>query len=87
MTLIPEELRLPVVERSIDRTELYTCEELFLCGTGRGTSPVVEVDRRRVGNGLVGPRSRMLQEIYFRAARGGESTIRRLVYSRVRVGS
>jgi branched-chain amino acid aminotransferase len=70
MTLIRDELHLPVVERSIDRTELYTCDELFLCGTGAQVSPVVEVDRRCVGDGLVGPRSRMLQEIYFRAARG-----------------
>jgi len=70
MTLIRDDLHLPVVERSIDRTELYTCDELFLCGTGAQVSPVVEVDRRRVGDGLVGSQSRRLQEIYFRAARG-----------------
>jgi branched-chain amino acid aminotransferase len=70
MTLMRDELRLPVVERSIDRTELYTCDELFLCGTGAQVSPVVEVDHRLVGDGVVGPKSRQLQEIYFRAARG-----------------
>jgi branched-chain amino acid aminotransferase len=70
ITLIRDELHVPVVERSIDRTELYTCDELFLCGTGAQVSPVVEVDRRKVGPGIVGPRSRVLQELYFRAARG-----------------
>jgi branched-chain amino acid aminotransferase len=70
MTLIRDELQLPVLERSIDRTELYTCDELFLCGTGAQVSPVVEVDRRKIGDGTVGPKSRSLQEIYFRAARG-----------------
>ena len=40
------ELGLDVVERSIDRTELYACDELFLCGTGAQVSPVIEVDRR-----------------------------------------
>src|ERR1700730_9603152 len=47
--LIKEELGLPVIERSIDRTELYTCDELLLCGTGAQISPVIEVDRRTVG--------------------------------------
>ena len=68
--LIRDELGLPVVERSIDRTELYACDELLLCGTGAQVSPVIEVDRRPVGSGRVGPRTRALQEIYFKAVRG-----------------
>src|ERR1700694_4756088 len=70
MRLIKEELNLPVVERSIDRTELYVCDELLLCGTGAQISPVVEVDRRAVGNGTVGEFSQELQNIYFGAVRG-----------------
>jgi branched-chain amino acid aminotransferase len=68
--LIKDELGMPVVERSIDRTELYTCEELLLCGTGAQISPVVEVDRRPVGNGKVGEFTQELQSIYFGAVRG-----------------
>src|SRR6267378_2750294 len=52
--VIRDELGLTVVERSIDRTELYTCNELFLCGTGAQISPVIEIDHRKVGNGSVG---------------------------------
>src|ERR1700675_1602064 len=70
INLIKDELGLPVVERSIDRTELYTCEELLLCGTGAQISPVVEVDRRPVGNGKVGEFTQELQNIYFGAVRG-----------------
>jgi branched-chain amino acid aminotransferase len=70
MNVIKEELNLNVVERSIDRTELYTCEELLLCGTGAQISPVVEVDRRPVGNGKVGEFTQELQNIYFNAVRG-----------------
>jgi branched-chain amino acid aminotransferase len=70
MKLIKDELGLPMVERSIDRTELYTCEELFLCGTGAQVSPVIEVDRRAVGNGKVGEFTQELQNIYFAAVRG-----------------
>jgi len=68
--LIKEELGKPVVERSIDRTELYTCDELLLCGTGAQVSPVIEVDRRPVGNGKVGEFTQELQSIYFAAVRG-----------------
>ncbi len=70
MKVIKDELSLPVVERSIDRTELYTCEELLLCGTGAQISPVVEVDHRPVGNGKVGEFTQELQTIYFNAVRG-----------------
>jgi branched-chain amino acid aminotransferase len=70
MKVIREELNLQVVERSIDRTELYTCDELLLCGTGAQVSPVIEVDRRPVGNGKVGEFTQELQSIYFGAVRG-----------------
>jgi branched-chain amino acid aminotransferase len=70
MSLIKDDLGKPVVERSIDRTELYTCEELLLCGTGAQISPVIEVDRRPVGSGKVGEFTQELQSIYFGAVRG-----------------
>jgi branched-chain amino acid aminotransferase len=68
--LIRDELGMPVLERSIDRTELYTCDELFLCGTGAEISPVVELDLRQVGDGRVGEFTQELQQIYFSAVRG-----------------
>jgi branched-chain amino acid aminotransferase len=68
--LIRDELGRPVLERSIDRTELYTCDELFLCGTGAQISPVVEVDRRPIGDGKIGEFTGELQSIYFGAVRG-----------------
>jgi branched-chain amino acid aminotransferase len=68
--LIRAHLDVDVIERSIDRTELYTCDELFLCGTGAQVSAVISVDRRPVGTGEVGRLSRRLQELYFAAVRG-----------------
>ena len=79
MGLIRDELGLDVVERSMDRTELYGCDELFLCGTGAQVSPVVELDRRKIGSGVVGPLTKRLQEIYFRAVRGEEPRYRHWV--------
>ncbi|HEY4752707.1 MAG TPA: branched-chain amino acid transaminase, partial [Candidatus Limnocylindrales bacterium] len=38
------DLGIPTEIRSMDRSELYICDEAFLCGTGVQLSPVVEVD-------------------------------------------
>ncbi len=70
LQLWSEDLGLPVVERSVDRSELYTADEVFLCGTGAQVSPVVAVDRRPVGSGAVGPYTARLQELYFDVVRG-----------------
>jgi len=59
------ELGLEVVERTIDRSELYVADEVFLTGTAAHVTPVLEVDRRPVGDGKVGPVSKQLQKIYF----------------------
>ncbi len=65
-----EDLDIPIVERSIDRTELYTADEVFLCGTGAQISPVIEIDRRVIGTGRPGPITRDLSRTYFEAVRG-----------------
>lgn len=70
MTIARQELGLDIVERMIDRTELYNCDELFLCGTGAQIAPVAEVDHRPVGNGGIGPITARFQQIYFDVVRG-----------------
>jgi branched-chain amino acid aminotransferase len=71
--LLRNELDLPVLERSIDRSELYVADEIFLCGTGAQISPVVDVDHRPVGGGQVGPVVGRLQKLYFDIVRGRNS--------------
>ena len=61
---------IPTEVRSIDRSELYVADEMFLCGTGVQISPVVEVDHRPVGSGQVGPIARLVRDRYFDAVRG-----------------
>ena len=61
---------IPLEVRSIDRTELYTCDELFLCGTGAQISPVTSVDHRPVGDGSVGALTSRISRIYFDAVHG-----------------
>ena len=64
------DLRLPVVEREIDRTELYVADELFLCGTRMQIAWIKSVDRRPVGDGQQGPISQRLAERFEAAVRG-----------------
>jgi branched-chain amino acid aminotransferase len=70
MKLAEKELGMPTTQRDVDRTELYTADEVFLTGTGFQIAPVVEVDGRPVGDSEIGPIAGRLQELYFRAARG-----------------
>lgn len=62
--LAQNELGLEVVERSIDRSELYVAEECFLTGTAAHITAVAEIDHRIVGNGEIGEITRQLQTIY-----------------------
>lgn len=68
--LAREELGLEVLERSIARSELYTCDECFFCGTGAQVAPVRSVDRRQLGDGTPGPISKQLQDLYFEVVQG-----------------
>ncbi|HXO60072.1 MAG TPA: branched-chain amino acid transaminase [Candidatus Acidoferrum sp.] len=74
--LLRKELDIEVVERSIDRSELYIADEIFLCGTGAQISPVIDVDRRPIGDGQVGPVVSRLQKLYFDIVRGNSAKYR-----------
>ena len=70
MQLARAELGIETVIRTIDRSELYSADEVFLCGTGAQISPVVSIDHRAVGNGEVGPITKELATLYFDVVRG-----------------
>lgn len=58
------------IERSVDRSELYRAQEIFLTGTGAQVAPVTEVDGVPVGSGGVGVLASKVQSIYAKAVRG-----------------
>jgi branched-chain amino acid aminotransferase len=70
ITLVQEEMGMEVERRRIDRTELYQSEEIFYCGTGCQIAPIVSVDRRKIGTGAPGNKTRELQTIFFDIVRG-----------------
>ncbi len=59
-----DDLRLEVIERSVDLTELYVADEIFASGTSANIAPVIEVDARCVSNGKIGPITKKLQQIH-----------------------
>jgi len=68
--LAREEMELETVERSIDRSEIYICDEAFLCGTGVQVAAITQVEHRPIGEGTIGPVVSRLREIYFDVVRG-----------------
>jgi branched-chain amino acid aminotransferase len=65
LDLAHRELGLEIIARSIDRSELYVADEVFMTGTAAHVTPILEVDRRPVGNGQIGPITKRLKERYF----------------------
>lgn len=70
LELAREELGVPTLERSIDRTELYICDEAFFCGTGVQMAAIRTIDHRTVGIETPGPITQALRELFFRVVRG-----------------
>lgn len=64
MELAENELYLKVVERPIDRTEIYICDEIFMTGTAVQVTAVTRIDHRPVGNGVMGPVAGELRRLF-----------------------
>jgi branched-chain amino acid aminotransferase len=65
-----KDLGLKVVERAIDRSEIYGANEAFFCGTGWEVLPMISLDRLSIGEGKPGEITRAVQQRYFDLAYG-----------------
>lgn len=70
LQLAQDGLHWEIEERTIDRSELYVCDELFFTGTAVGIASIVRVDHRPVGKGTIGPVCGKLQELYQQVTHG-----------------
>lgn len=70
--LAGEELGIEVVEREIDRTELYICEGAFLCGSAMEVHKIASVDHYEIGNSQSDELIRKLHVLYLRVVSGQE---------------
>jgi len=60
---------IPAAERVMQRHDLYTCQEMFLTGTGAEVIAVTKVDGRVVGEGKIGPITRRLMDLFHKHVR------------------
>jgi branched-chain amino acid aminotransferase len=77
LTLLAEELKLKVVERSVDRSEFYVGDEAFFAGTGLEIAAIASLDAIPIGDGEIGPITTALQSLYDDVVRGRKSNYRR----------
>ncbi|MFC2055224.1 branched-chain amino acid transaminase [Chloroflexota bacterium] len=64
MELARSELGLTVMERQIDRTEVFICDEFFMTGTAAQITAVTQVDHRPIGSGQMGPITTKLRGVF-----------------------
>ena len=74
--LAEQELGLTILQRRINRTELYMADELFFSGTAAEVSSIIKVDHRPVGDGRIGPITSQLKTLYFDVVRGQKKAYR-----------
>lgn len=67
---LAESMGINVIQRSVDRTELYTCDEAFLCGSAMEITPILSIDKYVLGNGVAGEITNKLHRAYLDAAIG-----------------
>ena len=58
-------------EATLTRHELYTADEMFITGTAAEVVPVVEIDGRKIGDGIPGPITKRLAADFHAHVRGG----------------
>jgi branched-chain amino acid aminotransferase len=73
IVLAREVLDIEVIERPVDRTELYLADEIFTCGTAAEITSIVSVDRFEIGSGDTGTVTRKLSRVFDDVLQGRES--------------
>ena len=62
---IAHDLGLKVKEKRLTRDEVYTADEAFFTGTAAEVTPIRELDDRMIGDGLKGPITKQIQDVFF----------------------
>ena len=64
INIAKEVLKIEVIERAVDRTELYMCDEAFLCGSAMEITPIFSVDRYDIGDSKQGEVTAKIHQLY-----------------------
>jgi branched-chain amino acid aminotransferase len=71
---LAREMGIPVQETRLTRDQLWLADEAFFTGTAAELTPIREVDNRAIGEGVVGPITKRLQERFFDVVRGADTS-------------
>ena len=66
------QLSIPLVEKTLQRHDLYIAEEMFLTGTGAEVIAVTKIDGRPIGAGQAGPLTRRVMEAFHKHVRASK---------------
>lgn len=69
---IADDMGFKIIERPIERSELYVADEVFLTGTACQIAWIEQIDKRIIGKGEIGPITKKLKETFFKIVRGEE---------------
>lgn len=61
---IADKLSINYQTRGIDRSEIYSADEIFLCGSSAHIVPVLSVDKRKISDGKIGPITKQISKTY-----------------------
>lgn len=65
--ILKQELGIEVVEREIKKDEIFSADEIFLCGTGSEIAGVVEIDNQKIGSGEI---TEKIKKLYLEIVHG-----------------
>lgn len=71
---LAREMGLEVREGRITRDQLWLADEVFFTGTAAEITPVREIDNRPIGDGVVGPITKRVQERFFGVVKGSDTS-------------
>lgn len=61
---LAQDLGIPTQITTVDRSELYIADEIFMCGSSAKITPVLSVDKRPISNHQIGPVTKQLSRLY-----------------------
>lgn len=67
---LAKDLGIETIERPVDRSELYTFDEVFCCGTGAQIMPITSIDNRKIADGEAGVITKKIQSLYYDVVQG-----------------
>ena len=61
---LAKDMKLKVKVRKVSKNELKLADEVFLTGTAAEITPIIKVDKKKIGSGKVGNITKLLMDTY-----------------------